>query len=93
MADTVKVKMLRGVGGFEEGASRELSATDARRLVDRGVAELIGGAKAERALDNKMEAAPDNKAAAFDHDGDGAPGGSIKGARSTRSRGTAKRRG
>lgn len=91
MADTVKVKMLRGVGGFEEGATREMSAADAKRLAARGVVEITGKS-VSAAPANKAEPAPANKAGAFDHDGDGSPGGSKKGAGSTRARGAAKRK-
>lgn len=61
MAELVKVKMLRAVGGFEEGDERELSAADAKRLEARGVVKVAGG-KSAPALQNKMEPAPANKA-------------------------------
>jgi hypothetical protein len=57
MADKVKVKMLRAVGGFAEGAERELSASDAKRLEARGVVEVTK-AKADAPAENK--AAPEN---------------------------------
>jgi hypothetical protein len=43
-------------------------------------------------LNAELEAALDAKADPFDHDGDGKPGGTRKGAASTRKRGAAKRR-
>jgi hypothetical protein len=60
MAETVSVKMLRSIGGYREGATRELSAADAKRLGDRGLVEITG--KAAPAPQNKMEPAPQNKA-------------------------------
>lgn len=44
MADLVKVKMLRGLGGFAEGDERELSAADAKRLEGRGVVKTVKAA-------------------------------------------------
>jgi hypothetical protein len=57
MADLVKVTVLRAVGGYAEGDTRELSPADAKRLGDRGVVKAIGAAP-----QNKMEPAPQNKA-------------------------------
>lgn len=66
MAELVKVKMLRAVGGFDEGDERELSAADAKRLEARGVVKIMG-AKSEAPVANKAApentAAPQNKAA------------------------------
>ena len=66
MAELVKVKMLRAIGGFEEGDERELSAADAKRLEARGVVKIVR-AKSEPPVENKAApentAAPQNKAA------------------------------
>lgn len=66
MADPIKVKMLRAIGGYAEGDERELSATDAKRLEARGVVKIMR-AKAEPPVENKAaienDAAPENKAA------------------------------
>lgn len=60
MAELVKVKMLRAVGGFAVGDERELSAADAKRLEARGVVRILRE-KAEPEVSNK--AAPENTAA------------------------------
>lgn len=62
MAGMVNVKVLRAVGGFEEGDTRELAEADAKRLAGRGVVRIIRE-KAEPAPLNKMEPALENKAA------------------------------
>lgn len=61
MAELVKVKVLRALGGFEVNAERELSQSDAKRLEARGVVKIIG--KAAKAPENKMEPKAENKAA------------------------------
>lgn len=63
MADMVKVKMLRALGGYQEGDTRELSSADAKRLAARGVVQITRE-KAEPEHENKMEADHENKAAA-----------------------------
>lgn len=52
----VKVKMLRPIGGYEEGDTRDLSAADAKRLEARGAVQIVDGKKADkRATANKSE--------------------------------------
>ncbi|WP_447910566.1 hypothetical protein [Brevundimonas bullata] len=60
MADDVKVKVLRDVGGFAVGDERELSPSDAKRLEARGIVEILK-TKAAKPGENKMQPAPDNK--------------------------------
>lgn len=46
-----------------EGDTFEVSETEAKQLEDRNLAKRVSGAKAEKAApENKMEAAPTNKA-------------------------------
>jgi hypothetical protein len=65
---------------------------------DQGDHVLINEAdfdpKVHARLDGKAPAKAEAPAKAdpFDHDGDGKPGGSLKGAQSTRAKGAAKRR-
>lgn len=60
MAEDVKVKVLRGVGGFAVGDERDLSPSDARRLAARGIVEILK-TKAAKPVENKMQPAPENK--------------------------------
>lgn len=77
MAITVRVKMLRPVGGYEEGAFRTLGVADAERLEARGAVEIVGkptrspaqrqkpkarGAKAAPKAKNKAAPKAKNKA-------------------------------
>ncbi|RZJ01821.1 MAG: hypothetical protein EON90_02095 [Brevundimonas sp.] len=62
MAELVKVKMLRAVGGYAVNDEREVSQADAKRLEARGIVRVLKG-KAAAAPENKMDAAPANKAA------------------------------
>jgi hypothetical protein len=92
-----KVKLLRPLDGDKEGDTVVFTAADAKRLEGRGAVEILGDASAPKseamAPENKdLTRAPANKANAFDHDGDGSPGGSLAGAQSTRARGAAKRK-
>lgn len=54
MADKIKVRMLRAVGGHEEGATASYGVKDAHRLVERGAAEYAD--KSMKALENKETA-------------------------------------
>jgi hypothetical protein len=75
----MKVRLLRPLDGLEMGDTADYPEADARRLARRGAVTLLE-AKSEPAPANKArKAAPSNKAAAFDHDGDGNPGGAPKG--------------
>ena len=75
------------------GAEFDVSADEAERMEKAGLASRVGGAKAEKtAPANKAEkAAPENKgligADAFDHDGNGRPGGAPKGGNRRRAKG------
>ncbi len=84
MAD-VKVKLLRPLNGQAIGSEAHYSKADAERLEASGAVKIVG--KAEPAPENKaLSAAPENKAATFDHDGDGKPGGAPKGGNRKRGR-------
>lgn len=63
MAEGVKVKMLRAVGGFDVGATRTMPAADARRLEERGVVKILAEAKKEPPPANKKAPAHKNKSA------------------------------
>jgi hypothetical protein len=65
MAEKQKFRVLRRMDGdrlYEEGDEREMTAAEAKHLVDLGALEPIE-AKAEPAPQNKSEPAPANKAA------------------------------
>lgn len=69
MSDTKTYKVLRALDGdksYAIGDTRELSAADAKHLLDLGVIEEAGGAKQEAAPVNKAEAAPVNKSEVLD---------------------------
>lgn len=88
-----------GAENIEPGGTFEVNKEEADQLEKAGLATPVSGTKAEAAAPaNKAEkAAPENKgiisASAFDHDGDGKPGGSARGVQSTRAKGAAKRKG
>jgi hypothetical protein len=65
MAEKQKFRVLRRMDGdrlYEAGEEREMTAADAKHLVDLGVLEPIA-VKAEATPQNKAEPAPANKAA------------------------------
>jgi hypothetical protein len=80
-AEMPEYKVLRQHDGdkqYWEGDKRELSAADAKQLVDLGVLKEVK-AKAETAPQNKAEPAPANKSiSALDHDSNGRRGGAKK---------------
>lgn len=61
------------------GEEFEVTTARADELEAAGLAKRVGTKAEKAAPENKMEAAPVNKASAFDHDGDGQPGGAPKG--------------
>lgn len=60
MAEDVKVKVLRAVGGYAIGDERDLSPVDAKRLEARGIVQILK-AKAAKSGENKMLASSENK--------------------------------
>lgn len=73
------------------GGKFEVSAEQADRLEKDGLAKRVHVKAEPAAPENKMEAAPANKAQ-LDHDGKDGAGGSVKGFHSTAAKG-ARRRG
>lgn len=59
----MKVKFLRPLNGDPVGTEGEYSEADAKRLAASGAVEILGKAE-EPAVENKMEAPVENKAAA-----------------------------
>jgi hypothetical protein len=82
MADA-KVKLLRPLDGKARGDEATYPEADAERLERLGAVRIV-----ERPRRKAANASGD----AFDHDGDGRPGGSRKGAQSTRAKGAARRK-
>lgn len=65
MAEKFTYKVLRQMDGDKQyfaGDTRELTETEAKRLVQLGALEKVGAAKSEPEPENKAEPAPANKA-------------------------------
>lgn len=77
----VKAILLKPLDGRAIGSIEEFGEADFRRLVERSAV------KAAAPVQNKAAPVPENKGAEttkrhpLDHDGDGRPGGSLKGKR------------
>jgi len=86
-----KVRMLVGLSGptkyYEPGDIYECDESEAARLIGARYAVPDTGRAFERAV---AEPATETRGA-LDHDGDGNPGGSLKGDKSTRAKGRAKK--
>lgn len=79
--------MLVGLSGptayYEPGDAYECDEAEAARL--------IGARYAVPWIEKAVDVRPIEMRSALDHDGDGRPGGSLKGAQSTRAKGKAKK--
>lgn len=91
MTPVAKVQMLVGLSSptryYEPGDIYECDEAEAARLIGARYAVPAAERKIERAVANPAT----EKRHPLDHDGDGKPGGSPKGAQSTRAKGRAKK--
>jgi hypothetical protein len=74
----MKIRMLQGIAGADFSLSpgdetERFSQGEAQRMIEAGFAVPVAEQRVERAV---KQSAPE-KRGAFDHDGDGKPGGSL----------------
>ena len=74
----IKAILLKPLDGQAIGSTRDFGEADFQRLLHRDAV------KAAAPVQNKAAPPPENKQNPLDYDGDGKPGGSVKGKRRTK---------